>query len=454
MPFSSRDAGPLPCRQAITAAGSLLHGLLAVALAFLVGCHADAGAPAGVEFWAMGREGEAVQSMVPEFERREPGIRVRVQHIPWSAAHEKLLTAHVGGAMPDVFQAGNTWIPEFVTLDAIEPLDGWLARSAAVQVQDFFPGILDTNVIDGATYGVPWYVDTRLLFYRTDVLQQAGYERPPATWESWLDAMTRIKQRAGAGGYAILLPMTEWQTPVILALELGADLLRDHDQYGNFRSPPFRRAFEFYIDMFKRGLAPRAGEVQIANLYQDFANAYFALYITGPWNIGEFSRRLPAAVSDKWATAPMPSHDGEHPGISVAGGASLAIFRGSRRKQAAWKWIEYLSEPAQQIEFHRLTGDLPSRRAAWFEAALARDRYAQAFWEQLQRVRSTPKIPEWERIASKIGQYAEAAVRGSMTAEEALAALDDDVDRLLEKRRWLLRRSGGAPAGRGQPGRP
>jgi multiple sugar transport system substrate-binding protein len=53
-------------------------------------------------------------------------------------------------------------------------------------------------------------------------------------------------------------------------------------------------------------------------------------------------------------------------------------------------------------------------------------------------VRSTPKIPEWERIAEKIMQYAEAAVRNTMTADEALTALDADVDRILEKRRWLL----------------
>jgi multiple sugar transport system substrate-binding protein len=59
----------------------------------------------------------------------------------------------------------------------------------------------------------------------------------------------------------------------------------------------------------------------------------------------------------------------------------------------------------------------------------------------LQHVRSTPKIPEWERIASRITQYGEAAVRGDLTAEEALARLDEEVDGVLEKRRWLVRGS-------------
>jgi multiple sugar transport system substrate-binding protein len=406
----------------------------------LLGCRTDSAGPAVVGFWAMGREGEVVQQLVPEFERRVSGVHVRVQQIPWSAAHEKLLTAYVGNAMPDLFQIGNTWIPEFVALGAIERLDERMAYSASVQSADYFPGILDTNVVGGVTYGVPWYVDTRLLFYRTDILAQAGYPQPPTTWATWLDAMMRIKRQVGPADYAILLPFTEWQVPVILALQRGAVLLRDHDQYGNFRSPEFRQAFVFYLDLFRRDLAPRGGQAQVANLYQDFADGYFSMYVSGPWNIGEFRQRLPASLQGKWLTAPMPAPDEVYPGTSVAGGASLAIFRGSQHKDLAWKMIEYLSEPAQQVQFHRLTGDLPARRSAWAEADLAHDRYAQAFWQQLQHVQSTPKIPEWERIAGKVSQYAEAAIRGSMDAAAALAALDGDVDAILEKRRWMLRR--------------
>jgi multiple sugar transport system substrate-binding protein len=419
----------------------LLPRLVVLLLPLWLGCKVESKTATVVEFWAMGREGEVVARLLPEFERRNPAIHVRVQQIPWSAAHEKLLTAYVGGVMPDVFQAGNTWLPELVALKALEPLDRRIAGSGAVKPDDEFAGILDTNVIDGSTYGVPWYVDTRLLFYRTDSLVAAGYDRPPRTWDSWLDAMTRIKTRAGADKYAILLPLREWQTPVILALQLGAELLRDNEQYGNFRSAPFRRAFAFYLDLFRRGLAPHTGEAQVANLYQDFADAYFAMYITGPWNIGEFKRRLPAAMEDKWSTAPMPGPGNLYPGASLAGGASLAIFRGSEHKEAAWKLIEYLCEPRQQVEFYRLTGDLPSRKSAWENEALAHNRYAQAFWTQLQAVRSTPKIPEWERIADAITRYSEAASRGDVTEEEALVALDRDVDATLEKRRWLLRSS-------------
>ena len=102
--------------------------------------------------------------------------------------------------------------------------------------------------------------------------------------------------------------------------------------------------------------------------------------------------------------------------------------------------LEFLAEPEQQARFYQLTGDLPARQSAWTDPALAGNRYAQAFQRQLQQVRATPPIPEWERIANKLAYHAERAIRQQTSVDEALAALDRDVDRILEKRRWLLAR--------------
>src|SRR5258706_2936874 len=103
----------------------------------------------------MGREGEVVQELVTEFERTHPNVHVIVQQLPWSAAHEKLLTAHVGGSTPDIGQLGNTWIPEFAALRAIEPLDARLAATPALPQSAYFGSIWQTNVVDGHGYGIP-----------------------------------------------------------------------------------------------------------------------------------------------------------------------------------------------------------------------------------------------------------------------------------------------------------
>lgn len=431
-----------------------LFFILLFPLLWLAGCDSTADQTTIIQFWAMGQEGERVQALVPEFERRHPGLRVRVQPLPWSAAHEKLLTAYAGEVMPDLFQLGNTWIPEFVALRAIEPLDKWLHTGPAPALADYFPGILAANRLNGQTYALPWYVDTRLFFYRTDLLATAGFTQPPLTWNEWLRAMMALKNLGGEGRYAILLPINEWQLPVILALQRGATLLRDQDQYGDFQNPRFREAFAFYLSLFEQGLAPPVSNSQMANLYQEFANGAFAVYVSGPWNIGEFRRRLPTTMQDKWMTAPLPlwtdptalSTTGAvlemkpTVGVSLAGGASLAISRASPRQEAAWKLLEFLAEPEQQARFYQLTGDLPARQLAWADPALASNQQVQAFREQLRQIRPTPPIPEWERIAQRIAYYAEQAVRKQLGVDEALAALNQDVDRILEKRRWLIGR--------------
>ncbi len=393
-----------------------------------------------VRFWGLGREGEVVKELLPAFRERYPGISIEVQQIPWTAAHEKLLTAFVGESLPDVAQIGNTWLPEFHTLGALEDLGPRVARSSVIAAGNYFPGIWDTNLVDGVLCGVPWYVDTRVLFYRKDLLAAAGVAAPPRTWTEWLDTLRKLKARAGAGRWAILLPTDEWAQPVIFGLQSGATLLTEQGGDAAFEAPAFRRAAEFYVSLFREGLAPALANTQIANVYQQFAAGDFAMYITGPWNLGEFRRRLPASLQDAWATAPLPAAEGSFPGVSLAGGSSLVLFRSSKRGDDAWKLIEFLSEPAQQVRFYALAGDLPARRDAWKDPLLSGDPAARAFEEQLGHLAATPRIPEWEQIAQKVAEHLEPAIRGVVTVDAALGALDKDVSLLLTKRRWILAR--------------
>ena len=101
-----------------------------------------------IDFWAFGAEAEHVQKLTNEFEKLNPGIIVKVQAIPWTAAHEKLITAYASETTPDIVQLGNTWIPEFVALNSLEDLDKWVDSSKSINEKRFFPGIWQTNIIN------------------------------------------------------------------------------------------------------------------------------------------------------------------------------------------------------------------------------------------------------------------------------------------------------------------
>jgi len=419
-----------PARIAVLLAG--------VAALLLAGCSASSQHVTTLEFWTVGPEGEAFAQLLPEFEQANPDIEVRVQRIPLTAAHEKLLTAYAGDSLPDVVQIGNTWIAEFAALHALVPLQSRVAPSKVIHADDYFASAWATNVIDGTLYGIPWYIDTRLLFYRADLLRDAGFDTPPRNRAEWRAQMDAIRATSHGTRWGALLPTNEYDQLLALALQQHVPLLRDGGRYGNFGSAAFKRTLAFYADLFKRGDLPDWTNVQVGNPWQAFGRGEFVFYLSGPWNIGEFRKRLPASQQGEWSTAQLPGPDG--PGDSVAYGSSLVILRHSKHQDAAWTLIEYLSRPDVQVRFYELLGDLPARRSAWESPALKGDPKLRAFRAQLEHMRSAPQVPEWEQIVNMMQQVAARAVAGELTVDEAAAQMDTQADAILAKRRWVLAR--------------
>jgi len=406
-------------------------GLLAgAATSGLAGCGRRDDGITRLRFWAMGNEATNVPQILPEFERLNPGIKVEVQALPWTAAHSKLLTAYAGSSLPDLSQVGNTWVAEMAAIGAISPVPA----SAADLLTDQFPAVLETNRIGGQAVATPWYVDTRLIYYRADLLARAGFDAVPQTWDSWKTALHAVKRVAGSGNYAILLPVNEFEQLLTFGLQGVDPLLRDRDTRGNFSSASFVAALEFYKSLFDEKLAPVASSTQISNVWTEFERGYFSFYFSGPWTISEFRDRLKPTT--RWMTAGVPGPTG--PGASAPGGSSLVVYRHSPHQEAAWKLVRYLADPGVQARFNTITGNLPARESAWATPAVANDPYITAFKGQLARAKAVPKVPEWERIVTEMQIVAERMVRGEYTPRAAGAEIDRRADRLLEKRRWMI----------------
>lgn len=392
-----------------------------------------------LNFWAMGVEGEKVAALVPEFEKQNPGVKVHVQQVPWTAAHEKLITAYASETLPDLFQLGNTWIPEFDALNSIEPLNKFISRSTSISDTMFFKGIWETNILDTSVLGIPWYVDTRVFFYRSDILEKAGFPEFPKTWSELYTAAKKIKQLPGfENKYAFLIPTNEWVPFIIFGMQNGSTLLKNNNTTADFSGKEFLDAFKYLTRYYHEGLSPTNMQ-QVLNIYQAFAEGYFSMFISGPWNVSEMKNRLPAELQGRWATSPLPSPDSTYPGSSIPGGASLVINKNSEQKELAWKWIEYLSQTETQLIFYKSVASLPSLKKVWENEILKNDNVMKAFYLQLNNTKLTPMIPEWEQIvSSKIQQYAEMVALNKISEVDAMKAMDKDTDKILEKRRWML----------------
>lgn len=392
----------------------------------VAGCaaHRD---PQALSLWAMSYEGDYSPLLMPAF-TRATGIPVEVQSLPWTAAHEKLLTAFAGGAMPDVLMLPNGWVGEFAMIGAIAPV------TDPALLTGIFPSVLDTMQRHGGDHAVPWSVAPQMQFYRSDLLHAVGYDAPPADWHEWRRMGHAIKRR-WPDRYAMLSYLNWFDTLFTFAGQTGARLLRDNDTRGDFSSPAFRAALAFYTSLFTDGLAPRALSTELQDPVGAFARDYFATYPSGPSLLLDLRRRAAEIPADRWSVARMPGPDG--PGRVSAISASLAVSTQSRRPDAAWALLRHLTSASSELTYQRLIGNLPARTDAWHAPQLATPILA-PFAAQMRAPATQPDIVEMERIRLDVQIVAERVVRGQYSVEEGTRVMDRRVDALLAKRRALV----------------
>src|SRR5690606_14424944 len=180
--------------------------LAALPLAPLLGS-CGARADDTLTIWAMGNEAASLPALLKGIDWPAGAPPIAVQPLPWTAAHEKLLTGFAGGSLPAIGQVGNSWIAEMAAIGAIAPVPA----AAHALLGDQFAAVVDTNRIAGQVWGIPWYVDTRLQYYRRDLFARAGYAAPPSEWAEWKRALHKIKASAEGADYAALLPLNEYE---------------------------------------------------------------------------------------------------------------------------------------------------------------------------------------------------------------------------------------------------
>lgn len=393
---------------------------MAAVAAILAGCGGGGSGGTGeITVWAMGAEGENLPTLAEKFMDENPDITINVEPQAWDVAHDKLLTSVAGGQSPDVSLMGTTWMGEFASIGALAEAPESIEQNA------FFESTWDTVMVDGTAYGVPWYSDTRLLYYRTDIAEKAGITEPPETWEE-LDAMARAMQSEGGAKYGISLLPDNWQELLPFVWQNGGEVYTEGGGF-SFEDPEFVEALAFYRSFFEDGVA--ADNVpQGFDVTQGFVAGTHPMFFSGPWHLALIEDQGGEEMEGKWDVAMMPEKENR---TSFVGGGDLVVFEDSEEKEAAWKFVEYLSRPDVQAEWFELTGAVPTVEAAWDE--LGDDEKLALFGEQLEEAEAPPTIPEWEEVAAEaINTEMEKAVLGEISPEEAAAAMQEKADGIVE----------------------
>ncbi|MFD8687146.1 sugar ABC transporter substrate-binding protein [Streptomyces sp. NPDC059651] len=373
--------------------------------------------------WAMGAEGEKLADVAKVYEKANPNITVKVTPVGWDVAHQKLVSAAAAGTMPDVAQMGGSYMGEFSELGVLEPVD-----TKTFQKKDFFPAGWKQGEVDGQAYGVPWYVDTRVLYYRTDLAEKAGITKAPTDWKEMQALATAYQKKADTKWGLSIQPsgLDTVQNFYSFLYSAGGEIVNDKGE-AVIDSPEAVKALKEYGSYFDKGLSNKSVQPGY-DVVKDFGNGRVPMFFGGPWHVTLLNEGQPQ-IKGKWAVAAVPA---DKSSTSMAGGSSLVISKDSEHKAAATRFIKYLTDTEGQADWYKRTKDLPANTAAWTSGALADDADLQIFKKQMDTAKSSPSLPNLSEITDKVDQAIAKVTQGKASAEDALKTAQSEIEGLVK----------------------
>ncbi len=378
-----------------------------------------------IEFWTMQLQPQLTnyfQSLITSFESQNPSIKVKWVDVPWSAMENKILTAVSAKTPPDVVNLN----PDFTS--QLAGRNAWLDLDEKVPSEvrsSYLPNIWQASTLNGKSFGIPWYLTTRLTIYNTDLLKQAGITKPPATYTELAQEAQQIKDKTGK--YAFFATFVPQDSGEVLEsfVQMGVTLVNAEGKAA-FNSPQGKAAFEYWVYLYKKGLLPKEsltqGHRHAIDLYQSGETAFLA---SGPEFLKTISNNAPK-ISQASAIASQITGDTGKKNVAVM---NIVIPRASKQPDAAVKFALFVTNDENQLAFAKAANVLPSTFTAlansYFKEVPATATTAEKgriiSAQQMQTAEVlTPKMKDFKLLQKAIYENLQAAMLGQKTVDKAV----------------------------------
>lgn len=358
----------------------------------------------------------ATQVLIDAFQAKYKNITVKFEELPGNAGQQrdKYVTGLVAGALPiDVMALDVTWTAEFAASDWILPMDDKLGS----QKDQFLPGPLASATWNGKIVAAPWYTDGGVLYYRTDLVDKA-----PETFEDLVKAAKAGKEKGIENG--IVFQGDQFEGLVCNFLEFAWGAGADTGSGGKVvvNSPEAVKGLQFMIDMINDGTAPKGvttyKEEDGRQIFQEGKAVFMRNW---PYAYAG-SQKEGSKVIGKVGLAPMPHASGKQSAATL-GGFNLAINKGTKVKDAAWKFVEFAISPEGQRIYATQASRLPTRKAVFDdpEVQKAAPQFKQ-IRPAVEQGKPRPVTPFYAKVSDTLQIEVHKALTGQKTAQ---AALDD-----------------------------
>jgi multiple sugar transport system substrate-binding protein len=401
--------------------------LLAVALAALAGGMACSGSRVQeVVFWQFWPVAE-LQPLVDKFEQQHPEFDVRVVQLAWQDGEKKITDAIASGEVPDLCEIGSTWMPRLLDTGR---LADWSAGTA-----DLRPSLRGWPLctVGDASYGLPWVLGTRALFYNKALFARAGLDssRAPETWEELVAAAAAIEKLGGGiRGYGVqgAEPHVLFKKFMPYAWGNGGRILSDDLAVAVFDSPANREALEFYLSL--RDVGVMATQEPLDRMFKE---GKLGLVLSGAWLLKSIPRDAPK-LQFGVGLVPRPGLDhGTHG--SFAGGQLLVSFHDSKHKEGALQLARFLVAPQNASDLaSRMRSVQPATIGAETTAVYRGRPFELVLMRQFETAYFTPNHPRWNDMETAIEEAVARALgdRQRRPADVAASAVAEAQQRLAE----------------------
>jgi multiple sugar transport system substrate-binding protein len=365
-------------------------------------------------YWLMGDNTSAFEELVEPF-TESTGISVNVEAIPWDSVNDRLTTAVASGDGPDVTQIGLSQLPTFIQGEALMDVSAMVGDYPSLADANF-PSAVSADAMNpsGAVLSFPWVSDTRVLFYRSDILSDAGYDAPPATWDELLEIATALSER-GDDQYGYYIPQWDAPLPISYTWQAGGDVTNDAGEI-DLETPEFGAAVDHYLAFYEAGTVPTNSDFDQA---LGFITGAAPMLVSGPYLAGAINDQAPE-LEGSWGVTTVPT---DATGTSLFAGSNVGVWSNTEHPEAALALISYLAEPETQLAWYAQVNELPAVTGALDELQAGGDPTVAVYAEQLADARLLPLSPEWDAVGGEILNTLNSIVLTGEDKDAALQAL-------------------------------
>jgi len=362
-----------------------------------------------------------IDKLVADFQAENPDIKVTaIYGGSYQDTMTKVTTAVKSNNAPDMAVLLST---DLYTLLSMNALDDLTTKFPKEYLGDFYPAFMANSKVGDTVWSIPFQRSTIVLYYNKEAFKKAGLdpEKGPKNWDEMREFSKKVKD-SGAAPWGIEIPSTGYAYWMFQALALqttGKNIMSGDGKSVSFDTPENVSALQYWLDLVKKDKVMPEGVIEWATVPSDFISGKTAMMFHTTGNLTKV--KTDAKFDFGVSFLPANKQFG-----SPTGGGNLYVFKNisEERKQAAYKFVQFLTTPERVAQWSIDTGYVATRKTAYNtdalkkyvadfpQAAVARD--------QLEYADSELSTYQNGQVQKIVNDNIQAALSGTMTAQEAL----------------------------------